>query len=78
MSPGQREIVISVDLVNPTRPELEGPAAQHEMERKHERQLWGIWVVTSARGHHIVTEILVVFAIHLIQKWIKLEEGKKR
>jgi hypothetical protein len=78
MSPGQREIVISVDLTNPTQPGLEGLAVQYEMERKHERQLWGIWVVASTRGHHIVTEVLFGFAIRLIQKWIDLEEGKQR
>jgi hypothetical protein len=80
MSQGQKENVISVDLANSTRPELEGLAAQHEMEWKHERQLWGIWVVASTRhgGHHIVTEVLFGFAIRLIQKWINLEEGKQR
>lgn len=77
MSPGQREIVISVDLANPTQPELEGLAAQ-EMERKHERLLWGIWVVASTRGHHIVTEVLFDFAIRLIQKWINLEGVKQK
>jgi hypothetical protein len=81
MNPGQREIVISVDLANPTQPELEGLAAQYEMERKHERQLWRIWVVASTRGHHIVTEVLFGFAIRLIrliQKWMNLEEGPGR
>jgi hypothetical protein len=78
MSPGQRETVISVDLANPTQPELEELAARYEMERKRERQLWGIWLVASTRGHHMVIEVLFGFGIRLIQKWINLEEGKQR
>jgi hypothetical protein len=78
MSPGQTKIVISVDLANPTQLELDGLAAQYEMERRHERQPRGIWVVASTRGHHMVTEVLSGFAIRLIQKWINLEEGKRR
>ena len=74
--------MISVDLANPlanpTQPELEGLAARYEMERKRERQLRGIWVVASTRGHHIVTGVLFGFGIRLMQKWINLEEGKQR
>jgi hypothetical protein len=71
-------MVISADLANPTQPQLEGLAARYEMERKHERQLWGIWVVASARGRHVVTEVLFGLAIRLIPKWINLEEGKQK
>ena len=78
MSQGQREIVISVDWENPSQPEVEGLAAQYEMERKHKRQLWGIWVVASVRERHIVTGVLVGFVIRVIQEWINSEEGKQR
>lgn len=76
MSPGQREIVISVDSANPSQSEPEGLTAPYEMEQKHERQLWGIQVAASIRGLHMVTVVLFGFAIRLIQIWINLEEGK--
>lgn len=78
MNPGQSEVVISVDLANPSQSELEGLTAQYEMEREHEQQLWGIWVVASTRGLHIVTVVLFGLAIRLIQIWINLEEWKQR
>ena len=78
MNPGQSEIVISVDLANPSQSELEELTAQCEMEREHEQQLWGIWVVASTRGLHIVTVVLFGLAIRLIQIWINLKEWKQR
>ena len=72
MSPEQKKFVISVHLANPTQSELEGLVAEYGMERKFERHLWGICAVASTRGRHMVTEVLVVFAIRLRQKWINM------
>ena len=72
MSPGQKEFVISVHLSNPTQSELEGLVAEYGMERKLERHLWGICAAANTRGRHMVTEVLVVFAIHLRQKRMNL------
>lgn len=77
MSLGHWGIVISVDLANPTQPELDGPVSQYEVKWKHERQLWEIWMVASTCGHHVVNEVLFGFAIRLMQKWINLEKGKQ-